>query len=116
MPAKKMVWTFSNVLFDFDRWNIKAQMAKLLNKVIEAFKANPDLKADIEGHTDWVGTAQYNQSLSEKRAKAVKDYMVDKNLATGRLTARGVGETQPIASNKTSEGKTKNRRVEIKVK
>jgi OOP family OmpA-OmpF porin len=69
----------------------------------------------IEGHTDWIGTDAYNQGLSERRANAVMNYLVDHGVAASRLSTTGYGESRPIASNQTREGRALNRRVELLV-
>ena len=74
---------------------------------------NPGLKVEIAGHTDDFGSVQYNQSLSEKRARAVQEYLVAQGIRSDRLLPVGRGETMPIASNATEEGRAKNRRVEL---
>jgi len=76
---------------------------------------NPTLKLKIEGHTDNAGNDDANMKLSEDRAEAVKTYLVSKGISADRITAEGFGETMPIADNGTAAGRTKNRRVEIKV-
>jgi OOP family OmpA-OmpF porin len=81
---------------------------------VSVLKQNPEIKVEIQGHTDHIGTAVYNQGLSENRAKAVRDYLVRQGIASYRLTAEGYGLTQPVASNDTEEGRAKNRRVELK--
>ncbi|UAY52909.1 DUF5723 family protein [Ferruginibacter albus] len=86
-----------------------------LNIVAAALKADPNLKIDINGHTDNVGKPEKNQLLSEARAKAVYDYLVKKGVDANRLTSKGFGDTQPIADNKTAAGRTKNRRVELQL-
>ena len=78
-------------------------------------KDYPDLKVVIEGHTDNIGTAEYNKKLSQRRAEAVKQYMVEKGIDANRITAEGFGFDRPIASNDTEEGRQKNRRVEAAV-
>ncbi len=105
-----------NVLFDFDKTAIKPDGAKILDRLIAFLKENSDKKVDLEGHTDSIGTEQYNQGLSERRAAAVKDYLTKQGIDASRITTRGFGETKPIADNKTAEGRAKNRRVEIKVR
>jgi outer membrane protein OmpA-like peptidoglycan-associated protein len=84
-----------------------------LNRWIGIFEKNPDLKAEIHGHACWIGTETYNQTLSEQRATAVINYLVDKGIDRSRFTMKGFGETKPTASNETQEGREKNRRVEI---
>ncbi|HEY1266206.1 MAG TPA: OmpA family protein, partial [Candidatus Binatia bacterium] len=116
-PAPKAERTIilDNVLFDFDKTAIKPDGAKILDRLIAFLKENPDKKVALEGHTDSVGTEQYNQRLSERRAASVKDYLTRRGVQSARISTRGFGETRPIADNKTAEGRAKNRRVEIKV-
>jgi OOP family OmpA-OmpF porin len=74
---------------------------------------NPTLTAEIVGHTDNVGSDKFNQELSEKRANAVRDYFIANGISLDRLTARGMGEMDPIASNENPEGRAQNRRIEF---
>ncbi len=76
-------------------------------------KKNPDLRVEIDGHTDSTGTAAYNMALSEKRAEAIKDHLVTRGINPERLTTKGFGFTKPAASNDTKEGRAQNRRVEF---
>ena len=85
----------------------------MLNEAVLIMKKNPDLKVEVDGHTDSTGTAAYNMTLSEKRAEAVKKYFVDQGIDPSRLAAKGFGITKPAASNKTKAGRTQNRRVEL---
>jgi len=102
-----------NVQFDTAKAIVKPKYYKNIFEVAEVMKKYPDLKIVIEGHTDNVGGAAYNQKLSQKRADAIKKVMVDKfNIPANRLTAKGFGLTRPIADNKTKAGKQQNRRVE----
>jgi outer membrane protein OmpA-like peptidoglycan-associated protein len=78
-------------------------------------QSNPDLKLEISGHTDNTGKAEANLSLSQKRADAVKQYLVQKGIDAGRIKATGYGQQHPLYDNKTEEGKAKNRRVELKL-
>jgi OmpA-OmpF porin, OOP family len=88
---------------------------KSLDDVVRIMKDEKDLKLSIEGHTDNVGTDEYNHTLSHNRAKSVKDYLVSKGVEESRITSVGFGETQPIADNKTAAGRAQNRRVVMKV-
>jgi OOP family OmpA-OmpF porin len=118
-PAPKPVERtiiLDNVLFDFDKTAVKPDGTKILDRLIVFLKENADKRVDLEGHTDSVGTDQYNQSLSEKRAVSVKDYLTKRGVAASRIATKGFGESKPIADNKTAEGRAKNRRVEIKVR
>lgn len=102
------------VNFDFDKSIIREGDKAKLKKAIDFVKKYPGFKIKIEGHTDYIGTEKYNQGLSERRAEAVKKYLVKGGGIDGkRLTTVGYGESKPVASNKTKEGRAKNRRVEI---
>lgn len=87
-----------------------------LQKVIDLMKSDDKIHAVIKGHTDNVGTSKYNAELSQKRAQSVVDYLVKNGIATSRLTAKGLGDTAPIASNDTEEGRQANRRTEFVIK
>jgi OOP family OmpA-OmpF porin len=118
-PAPKPVERtiiLDNVLFDFDKTAVKPDGAKILDRLIVFLKENADKRVDLEGHTDSVGTDQYNQKLSEQRAASVKEYLTKRGVAASRIATKGFGESKPIADNKTAEGRAKNRRVEIKVR
>ena len=105
-----------NVEFDFDKSIIKKGYYQDIDNLAGVMKQYPDLNVVIEGHTDSVGTAEYNKKLSQERADAVKKYMVEKGgIDANRLKAQGFGEEKPIASNKTKEGRQQNRRVEAAV-
>ena len=106
-------WILEHVLFDFDKYNIKPQYYNLLDEAAGVFVNNPGLRVRMEGHTDSIGTAEYNMKLSLRRANAVKDYMIKKGIAKERLSAEGFGFTQPIAPNDTKEGRALNRRVQL---
>ncbi len=102
-----------NVEFDTDKSIVKKQYDEEIGRLASVMKKYRDLKIVIEGHTDNVGTAKYNQKLSERRAEAVKKYLVEKfGIEPSRLSAKGYGLTKPVASNATKEGRQKNRRVE----
>lgn len=105
-----------NVLFDVNSDNIKASSFSSLNKLAEILKNETELKLDIEGHTDNTGSVRINQVLSGRRALAIKTYLVNQGVSTDRLSASGFGSEKPIATNNTEEGRSKNRRVEFKVK
>jgi OOP family OmpA-OmpF porin len=108
-------WILKNVYFDTDKWDIKPKFYAELDKVVSVLRENPSLKIEIQGHTDNVGTARYNQKLSEKRANAVMQYLLEKGTAQSRLNAVGFGFRHPAASNDTPEGRAKNRRIELKL-
>jgi OOP family OmpA-OmpF porin len=101
------------VLFDFDKFEIKPEAYPVLDKIVSLVKQNPQMKMEIQGHTDNVGSAEYNQKLSENRAKAIVDYLVRNGIDPKKLDYRGYGLTQPVASNDTEDGRAENRRVEL---
>jgi len=110
----------ADVLFDFDRWNIKPVAEEDLQKVALIIREKVKGKVTIDGHTDSKGSHNYNQELSERRARSVKDWLVDHGgIPTDFMDARGFGETQPVAPNSHSngsdnpEGRALNRRVQI---
>ena len=111
--ARGLIANMSDVLFKTGSFELLPGARERLAKVSGIVLAYPSLHLQIEGHTDSVGTDEYNQSLSEKRAGAVRDYLVQQGIAADSIEARGFGKTQPIASNDTSEGRQQNRRVEL---
>jgi len=106
----------ADALFDFDKSVLRPDGKKSIDDAL-AKLGGVDLEMVIAtGHTDSVGTDAYNQKLSERRAAAVKDYLVSKGIPASKVTTIGKGETQPVATNKTKEGRQKNRRVDIEFK
>jgi outer membrane protein OmpA-like peptidoglycan-associated protein len=103
----------NNIFFDFNKNSLRSESIFELNRWVNVLKKHPDLKAQIHGHTCWIGTEAYNQQLSERRAKAVVNYLVNKGVAPNRLSMKGFGETRPAASNDTKKGRELNRRVEV---
>ena len=120
-PAESKKIILRGINYDFDKSNIKREFAPVLDEAAQILKDNPSVKVTIEGHTDSIGTDAYNQKLSERRANAVKRYLVSKGVEASRLDAVGKGESQPIAPNTKSDGKDNpegramNRRAELKV-
>jgi outer membrane protein OmpA-like peptidoglycan-associated protein len=103
-----------NVLFEVGKAILKRESKQLLSEIAEVLKKNPQIEhVSIEGHTDSDGDAESNQILSQDRADAVRRYLVREGVVAKRLSATGYGESKPIASNDTKEGKAKNRRVEF---
>ena len=109
------VFTLDNVFFDTGKSTLRDASYKELNELAEYMTLKKDLKIEIAGHTDDVGAVDANQTLSEDRANAVKQYLQKKGIAPERVTAKGYGDTQPVASNSTPEGKQKNRRTEVRI-
>ncbi|GAB1578355.1 outer membrane protein OmpA [Bordetella petrii] len=112
--ATKVVFN-ADTFFDFDKSTLKPEGRQLLDQVAQQ-ASGIDLETIIAvGHTDSIGTEAYNQKLSERRAASVKSYLVSKGVDPNRIYTEGKGELQPVASNKTREGRAQNRRVEIEV-
>lgn len=105
---------FRNILFDFDKADIRPESFVILDEVSDYLGDNADIRMEIQGHTCSMGTAAYNLGLSDRRAASVKRYLVDKGVETGRLETRGFGLTRPVAPNDTEENRALNRRVEFK--
>lgn len=103
------------VTFDFDKARLTHNAKVILDLVADTLLAAPEIRVEIAGHTDSIGSEAYNQKLSERRAKAVYDYLVQRGIDAGRMTVKGYGESQPIASNETEEGRELNRRVELRI-
>ena len=101
------------IQFGFGSTTFKDGASDVLDKIVSIILKYPDAKFRVEGHTDSIGTKDYNQTLSQRRAKAVVDYLTSRNISSDRLSARGYGEDNPIDSNVTRRGRAKNRRVEI---
>jgi outer membrane protein OmpA-like peptidoglycan-associated protein len=102
------------VLFDLNRANIKPDAAQVLSRIAAFLIDNPQYQVEIQGNTDGTGPMAWNMKLSEMRAEAVREYLVGKGVAAGRLTTRGFGPHEPIAPNNTAEGRARNRRVDFK--
>ena len=111
VPAGFMV--VGEVLFDTNKWNIKPEGQAELDKGVAFLLKNPQLKVEIQGHTDSTGAAAWNATLSQRRAESVMKYLVSKGVPAGQLTAKGFGPANPVAPNDTKEGRAKNRRVDF---
>ena len=107
-----MVEVKLEIYFDTDSAVVKPEYYPEIEKIANFLKEHPDMKIEIQGHTDSVGPADYNLKLSQRRAEAVKKILVEKfGISPDRIIAKGYGETKPIAPNDTEEGRAKNRRV-----
>jgi len=104
-----------NVTFATASADISASFFNVLNAVATVLKEYAKTTVDVIGHTDSVGSAKYNQQLSERRARSVAEYLAQQGIMPQRLLVAGMGETQPIASNSTPEGRSRNRRVTIQI-
>jgi outer membrane protein OmpA-like peptidoglycan-associated protein len=110
-----LIVNISDVLFDFNKYTLKPGAREKLAKVSGILLAYPGLKIQLEGHTDAIGTDEYNQTLSEQRATAVQTYMVSQGVPANMVTAIGLGKADPVASNDTPTGRQQNRRVDMVV-
>ncbi|MBR6001264.1 MAG: OmpA family protein [Bacteroidales bacterium] len=105
----------SNTLFEFNKFNVGPKAQGYLDEIVDWLVANPKVKVEIGGHTDGVGSQEYNQKLSEQRAKTVYNYFVEHGVNKDRLSYKGYGKLEPIADNNTDAGRQQNRRVELKI-
>jgi OmpA-OmpF porin, OOP family len=108
-------WVLAGVNFEFDKATLLPESYPILHNAASVLNENKNLRVEIQGHTDNVGSEQYNQRLSERRAQTVKDWLVQNGVSANRLEVKGYGETSPKASNDNPTGRTLNRRVEFKV-
>ncbi|WP_294325929.1 OmpA family protein, partial [uncultured Sphingomonas sp.] len=105
----------AGITFAYDSANVQPQFRSTLDQVADVLRDYNQTYIDVYGHTDSTGSDAYNQTLSERRAASVATYLTSRGVQSARIGTRGFGETQPIASNETEEGRAENRRVEIKI-
>ena len=113
-PMKKKI-VLRGVNFDFDKYNIRPDAVPILEEAAKTLQSEADVRVAVNGYTDGIGSAAYNQALSERRANAVKAFLEKQGVAAGRMTATGFGKSNPVATNDTAEGRAQNRRVELLV-
>jgi outer membrane protein OmpA-like peptidoglycan-associated protein len=111
--ARGLIVNMSDVLFDTGKYTLRPAAREKLARVGGIVLSHPGLKIEVEGHTDSVGSDEFNQKLSEQRANAVREYLLSQGMQASSLTAKGFGESTPVASNDTAAGKQQNRRVEL---
>jgi outer membrane protein OmpA-like peptidoglycan-associated protein len=109
------VYTLKNVFFETGLSALRKESYPALNELVAALKSKIHLVIEIAGHTDNVGTAESNMKLSNDRANVVRDYLIKHGIEPKRVTAKGYGETQPVASNDTRDGRQQNRRTEVRI-
>jgi outer membrane protein OmpA-like peptidoglycan-associated protein len=105
----------NNIFFDFDKTTLRSESIPQLERVVKFMEDNPTVEVEIGGHTDSKGSNMYNNNLSQGRADAVVYYVIENGIGPDRIIARGYGETIPVDSNITDEGRQTNRRVEFKI-
>jgi len=115
MPEVKKKIVLRGVNFDFDKANIRDDAKPILDEAVRVLGEAGDVRVSVEGHTDSVGSDTYNMGLSRRRADSVSGYLQSHGIAADRLTTEGFGESRPVATNETSEGRAQNRRVELRV-
>jgi outer membrane protein OmpA-like peptidoglycan-associated protein len=113
--ARGLIVNMSDVLFDTAKWTLKPGAREKLAKIAGIVVSHPGLMLQIEGHTDNVGGDDYNQNLSERRAGSVREYLINQGVKTETITAKGFGESMPVADNSSAAGRQQNRRVELVV-
>ena len=107
-------WIIENIEFDFDKFNLKSEFLATLDEVAGVMQENPAITVRIDGHTDNVGTEDYNLQLGEKRAMAARQYLIDRGIAEDRISTESFGYSRPAATNSTEWGRARNRRDEFK--
>ncbi len=113
-PTKRKI-ILRGVNFDFDKSNIRADARPILDAAIDVLNQEPGINVSVQGYTDSIGTDAYNLKLSQRRAESVTRFLVDGGVSAARLTAVGYGESDPVATNETEDGRAQNRRVELRV-
>ena len=109
------VFRLNNVFFDFDKYDLRPESYVELDRVVNFLKDYPNVEIEMSAHTDSKGSDAYNFTLSDNRAKSVRDYILSKGIAPGRIISQGYGETKPVATNDTDDGRQLNRRVEFTI-
>jgi outer membrane protein OmpA-like peptidoglycan-associated protein len=112
---KGSISVLKNIFFDVDKYDLKEKSITELHKIIRFLNENPQIHVEISGHTDNTGNQAYNQQLSEKRAKSVYSYIIESGLNSKRLSWKGYGQSRPITTNDSEEGRQQNRRIEFTI-
>jgi OOP family OmpA-OmpF porin len=113
VPQPKISWILSGVNFDLNKAVVRQDAKDILQNDIKILKENPQIRVEVQGHTCDLGDAAYNMDLSDRRANAIKDYLISQGIAADRLTAKGYGEERPRFPNDSEANRAKNRRVEL---
>jgi outer membrane protein OmpA-like peptidoglycan-associated protein len=112
-PPVKTKLVLRGVHFDFDKASLRPEGKPILDEAAKILNENANVRVQVQGYTDGVGSVEYNLGLSDRRAATVRDYLVGRGVAASRLTTKGFGKADPVASNDTDEGRAQNRRVEL---
>jgi peptidoglycan-associated lipoprotein len=115
LVQRRVVLEFEDIHFDFDRFNLRADALKIVDDWVAKLQANPSINVTIEGHTDSVGTQQYNLALGERRANSARDYLIKRGIAESRIRIVSYGEDRPIDTNETGAGRARNRRAHLTI-
>jgi OOP family OmpA-OmpF porin len=107
-------WIYRDVQFEVNKAELRPSAYRVLDEIVELMEDQPNLRIEVQGHTDSTGARSYNQKLSERRAQSVVNYLKKEGIAANRMSAKGYGMDQPMDTNSTAEGRARNRRVEIK--
>ena len=105
----------NNVFFDFDKYDLRPESFIELDRVVKLLKENPAIEIEMSAHTDARGSDEYNFTLSDNRAKSVREYILSKGISPNRIISQGYGETKPVMPNDTDENRQLNRRVEFTI-
>lgn len=114
-PPPKGEVSLKWVHFDFDKADLTPQAKATLDETARILKDHPGIMVEVDGYTDVIGTDTYNLKLSERRAKAVQNYLASKGVPAARLKVKALGKSNPVADNKTPQGRAENRRVELRI-
>jgi outer membrane protein OmpA-like peptidoglycan-associated protein len=112
---EKMRFEIENIYFETAKAKLLPKSYEELNKLVKILNDAPNIKVQISGHTDTKGSASYNQELSQRRAQSVMDYLIKNGIPYTQIVAKGYGESKPVTTNSTEEGRAKNRRVEFEI-
>jgi outer membrane protein OmpA-like peptidoglycan-associated protein len=107
--------SLANVFFEIDSWTLKKESLAELNKLCDLLRESKEIRVEIGGYTDATGSDEHNQTLSEKRALSVVNYLIENGISSDRLKYKGYGNTSPVGDNVTLEGRKLNRRTEVKI-
>jgi OOP family OmpA-OmpF porin len=112
---KGSIVVLNNIFFDLDKYELKEKSRAELAKIVRFMNSNPAVRIEVSGHTDNLGTSDYNLVLSQKRAQAVTTYLIDSGINRSRIIPKGYGASMPVGDNTTEDGRQLNRRIEFRI-